>query len=639
MRLRLVVGAAATFAVLLAIPAVGAGSAGGSAASAGPVKFLTGPAAGSPLDIALSYLKAHKRSFGLTGSDLADVVVSDQYTDAASGTTHIYLQQRHKAIDVYNAITDINVAKDGSIINVGNRFVSNLAASVNSSSAGHGAKQGVRDAARGLGLDLKQEPKVEQTKGGPARETVFNRAGISLRSIPAKLVYVPTGSAVRLAWNVAIYQTDAQHWWNANVDASTGEVLTKSDYVDHESYNVFAPPKESPLDGGRTLEVNRFDTLASPFGWHDTDGAPGAESTLTIGNNVHAATDLDANNLPDPGSEPNGGPGLLFDSPLDLATQEPADYRPAAVTNLFFWNNYIHDVSYRYGFDEAAGNFQENDYGRGGLGSDSVNADAQDGSGLNNANFGTPPDGQRPRMQMYVWTAPVVVTVNSPAEIAGDYTAALGAFGPVDATGVTGDLEQPSPSTLGCTTADFAGFTAGHIALIDRGTCTFSTKIRNAQNAGAPAVIVANNQPGLVGMAQDGTPNQPTIPAVMITQANGTLIKPHLPGVNTTIRRGAAHSRDSDIDNGVIAHEYTHGISNRLTGGPSNVDCLDNAEEEGEGWSDFMALVLTATASQTGTTQRPIGAYVNFGNGIRSFPYTTDMSVNPQTYDAIKTNG
>jgi hypothetical protein len=115
------------------------------------------------------------------------------------------LQQRYQGIDVYNGITDINVAKDGSIINVGNRFVSNLAAAVNSSSAGHGAKQGVRDAAKGLGLDLKQELKVEQAKGGPAQETVFNRAGISLQSIPVRLVYVPTGSAVRLAWNVTIY--------------------------------------------------------------------------------------------------------------------------------------------------------------------------------------------------------------------------------------------------------------------------------------------------------------------------------------------------------------------------------------------------------------------------------------------------
>ena len=62
-------------------------------------------------------------------------------------------------------------------------------------------------------------------------------------------------------------------------------------------------------------------------------------------------------------------------------------------------------MPYRYGFTEAAGNFQVNNYGNGGLGGDAVNAEAQDGGGTNNANFGTPPDGTQPRMQMYVGTS------------------------------------------------------------------------------------------------------------------------------------------------------------------------------------------------------------------------------------------
>jgi hypothetical protein len=166
---RLVLIGAATFAALLTVPAVGAGSAGGSAASGGPVKFLTGPAAGSPLDIGLAYLKAHKQSFGLTGSDLADVVVSDRYTDARTGTTHIYLQQRYQGIDVYNGITDINVAKDGSIINVGNRFVSNLAAAVNSSSAGHGAKQASGTRPRGSDWISSRSSRSSRQRGVPRR--------------------------------------------------------------------------------------------------------------------------------------------------------------------------------------------------------------------------------------------------------------------------------------------------------------------------------------------------------------------------------------------------------------------------------------------------------------------------------------
>ena len=76
------------------------------------------------------------------------------------------------------------------------------------------------------------------------------------------------------------------------------------------------------------------------------------------------------------------------------------------VTNLFFWSNRYHDRLYQYGFTEPARNFQNNNFGRGGLGADFVRAEAQDSSGTNNANFSTPADGSLPRMQMYIFTAP-----------------------------------------------------------------------------------------------------------------------------------------------------------------------------------------------------------------------------------------
>src|SRR5262249_47184562 len=73
---------------------------------------------------------------------------------------------------------------------------------------------------------------------------------------------------------------------------------------------------------------------------------------------------------------------------------------------LFYWNNFMHDKLYELGFTEAAGNFQNNNFGRGGLGNDAVQADAQDGGGFNNANFSTPPDGSPGRMQMYLFDGP-----------------------------------------------------------------------------------------------------------------------------------------------------------------------------------------------------------------------------------------
>lgn len=105
-----------------------------------------------------------------------------------------------------------------------------------------------------------------------------------------------------------------------------------------------------------------------------------AEFTISRGNNVYASEDQDGDDLP--GYSPDGGTALQFDFPINF-NQQPHFSLDAAITNLFYHNNIIHDILYHYGFTEAAGNFQENNYERGGMGNDYVNADALDGAGLN----------------------------------------------------------------------------------------------------------------------------------------------------------------------------------------------------------------------------------------------------------------
>ena len=118
---------------------------------------------------------------------------------------------------------------------------------------------------------------------------------------------------------------------------------------------------------------------------------------------MDAHLDRDADNLPDL-PRPQGSPARVFDFPIDLS-QSPTNYSSAAVVNLFYWCNWMHDRLYDLGFTEAAGNFQETNFNRGGLEGDSVQADAQDSGGSNNANFHTTPDGMPgSRMQMYLWT-------------------------------------------------------------------------------------------------------------------------------------------------------------------------------------------------------------------------------------------
>ena len=137
--------------------------------------------------------------------------------------------------------------------------------------------------------------------------------------------------------------------------------------------------------------------------------------------------------------------------------------------------------------------------------------------------------------------------------------------------------------------------------------------------------------------------NAINIPVVTLTSTDCALLKAAA-GLRGTIQRAAidtigADLIDGDFDNGIIAHEYGHGVSNRLTGGPLNSSCLNSGEQMGEGWSDFLGLVLTAKVGDTGAKKRGIGTFAlrqaTNDVGIRRYPYTTDMTLNPHTYDNL----
>jgi len=616
----------------------------------GAIEALTGPAQGEPLAISLGYLSAQKEALGLSTDDLQTVELRDQATTAHSQTSHLYFTQRHEGLEVVNANVNMNVGRDGSILSMGGGFVQGLAGKVNSRRPVLSAGDAVTRAADQLGLDLEGRLMEVMTAGvSDERQTLVN-SSISMEPIPANLAYFATeDGAVRLVWDLVFLTPKQDHWWNVWADAESGEILGKADWMAHDSYEVYAIPKEHPNDGPRTIVTNESDPTASPFGWHDTDGSAGAEFTDTRGNNVFAQEDTDANNSG--GFRPSGGASLDFSFPID-PNQDPSTYQEAAITNLFYMNNIMHDVLYQYGFDEASGNFQQNNYGRGGTAGDPVQADAQDGSSTNNATFGTPGDGSDPRMSMFIWTPPAdhFVTVNSPAGIAGAYLAGGAGFGAVlDNTGVTADIvlvdDGTATATDGCEALTNGAQVSGRVALIDRGNCAFVDKVGNAQAAGAVGAIVVNNAgDGVIAMG--GTDPAITIGSVFLGQSDGDAIKAQLGGgVNGTIRKPptTVPNRDSDLDNGIIAHEYGHGVSNRLTGGRNNVNCLNGNQSGGmgEGWSDFWALAFSAKVGDQGTDVRGIGTYVIFepttGTGIRDFPYSTDLGVNPHTFVDIAT--
>jgi extracellular elastinolytic metalloproteinase len=477
-----------------------------------PTGYLTGDRGGDHLTVATDFVKQQAATLGLEDQDLEDYEVTNSVFSEITGVTHIYMRQRYQGLPVYNAQLHVNVSPEGRILSVNNSFLSGLARAANGARPRINLAAAVSGAMTFAGTP-RPAPRMVQGPQGPQAVSIADHAGISLEPIRGQLMWLPIRQGeARLVWNFQIQTLDKQHWWDMTVDAATGQVWTRFDWIASDSYRVYQRPVESPNHttpvqpaDGRVLVTNPANATASPFGWHDTNGAAGAEFTTTEGNNVSAYTDTNADNVADAGSSPSGGAGLNFDFVLNLANA-PSTYRPAAVTNLFYWNNTIHDVQYQYGFNEAAGNFQVNNYGRGGAGNDSVRAEAQDGSGTNNANFGTPADGQRPRMQMFIWTAP--------------------------------------------------------------------------------------------------TPD-----------------------------------RDGDIDNGIVIHEYGHGISNRLVGGPANVNCLTNSQQPGEGLSDWWALAYTAKTGDTGPMGRGMGTYAlnqpTTGLGIRTQRYSTDPAINTWTYASI----
>jgi hypothetical protein len=134
------------------------------------------------------------------------------------------------------------------------------------------------------------------------------------------------------------------------------------------------------------------------------------------------------------------------------------------------------------------------------------------------------------------------LTINMPSGIEGSYAVQEAEFGPpIDLTGISGDLvlvdDGTDASTLGCESLVNGSAVAGKIAVVDRGECFFTVKVKNAQNAGAVAVIVVNNLPsGLPPMGGDDPTI--TIPSAGISQADGDPIKAALERSGIVIRRG-----------------------------------------------------------------------------------------------------
>ncbi|KAJ1933837.1 hypothetical protein FBU59_005898, partial [Linderina macrospora] len=347
-------------------------------------------------DIAVAYLAKNHNI------PAENIKVTDAYTDDRSGLTHVYVRQTSGGVDVVNGLANINIDSKGQIISSSQTFASTDALSKVKRSNGSlvaraGDEASLKNAFKSLNDYVKtpvSDSDMSKVSVASTLDFVSGEPHYSITNVPSHaavdgsasakkaLIQKADGSLVHI-WDITLKQAD--HWWSAHVNQDTGSVEAIHDWVSHaECYNVFPRTVLDPSAGCRSIVRNPADTTASPKGW--------VNGTTTTGNNVWAQNNPTGGSAWMSNHRPTATNGL-FDFPLDL-TKAPSSYADAAITQLFYTVNTMHDLSYLYGFNEAAGNFQDINYSGSGVGGDYVVAFAQDGSGTDNANFATPPDGQ-----------------------------------------------------------------------------------------------------------------------------------------------------------------------------------------------------------------------------------------------------
>ncbi|OAJ41636.1 hypothetical protein, variant [Batrachochytrium dendrobatidis JEL423] len=400
--------------------------------------------------------------------------VYNNFTDSA-GITHVYGAHLVNDARVSNHQAAIHI-QDGQIISYSTSF----------GTESHFSKRELSIAEPKAKLTFEQvADAISKAKGLPVYSE-FKHEFEYVQQEDGTLVY---------AYKFELRDKNVISWIQVWADTNTGKLVQVVDFSRGATYKAILPTNINPNQGGFTNIKDPEYKPSSPNGW--TNG------TVTEGNN--AKTIDYANDPPTPATGVDG----VFDSKFNPAANvTDPDNMQAAAVNLFYVANLMHDISYQYGFTEVAGNFQNDNFGKGGEGNDGVIISVMEDSGSENAFFLTPPDGRPGRMAMFRYT-----------------------------------FTEP------------------------------------------------NRNPGL--------------------------------------------------DSQIVVHEYGHGISSRLTGGPAADECLFDGEARGmsEGWSDLFAMIVTAKESHKADTPIIIGTYItNSSTGVRTRPYTTDMKANPFTYSDIGNN-
>ncbi|KAH8101640.1 Fungalysin metallopeptidase-domain-containing protein [Cristinia sonorae] len=294
-------------------------------------------------------------------------VKSTAETEEAS---HAYLQQKLNGIPFANAVANVAFNKNNQVVAFGSSFVrpSKAASSIPS---------------------IKVEEAI-----ATAERTLNGKFLVEEFPAPTLEYLAKEDGTASLTHVFQVRNEDGTTWYEAFVDAHTGELVSITDFTANAAYRVIPITSHSPVDGFKTV-TDPQDTTASPRGWHSNGNSI---TTETAGNNAISYIGKHKN------TTAQSGPGLQFIYKHD-PSKEPFHGKnaDAARVNAFYVVNTVHDISYKYGFTEKTFNFQNNNFGKGGKGGDRVNVSVQDNNGTNNAMFATPPDGQNGAMVMFLW--------------------------------------------------------------------------------------------------------------------------------------------------------------------------------------------------------------------------------------------
>ena len=191
-------------------------------------KASTDPAAKDPARMAKDYIYAHLNDWDLSADDVADIIISDMYTDKSSGITRVYFLQRYKGIPVFNAILNVCMTKEGKVYYTTSRFVKSLEEKINATKPKINAAEAIGYLTTHLGFPSTQ-PRMKMCTNDA--EYIFEQNEQTREDITVELNYQPYQGKVNLAWTILYCPFSTLDQWNVRVDAVTGEVLKKDNWT------------------------------------------------------------------------------------------------------------------------------------------------------------------------------------------------------------------------------------------------------------------------------------------------------------------------------------------------------------------------------------------------------------------------